>query len=98
MSVDYDRGTLFGDRYEDVYDQDGDAVYSECCGVCMMWDPESEDYVCPDCGRHYSRKEFLDEYVEAYGPECYRCRTNFPECVVCHHGYQDLLDEREDRI
>ena len=98
MSVDYDHGSLFGERYEDVYDHFGDPVYSGCCGVYMVWDPINEEYICPKCGHVYSRKEFLDEYVEAYGPECYGCRTNFPECIVCHRGHQQKLDERESLI
>lgn len=96
--VDYDRGAGFGDRYEDVYDQDGEGVYTQCCGVFMMWDPKSETYFCPQCGEEISRRDFLDEYVEAYGPECYSCRTNFPQCGVCHKNHQEELDEREDRI
>lgn len=98
MIRDVDCGAIFGDRYEDVYDQDGEGVLTDCCGVFMMWDPQKECYICPKCGAVITRKEFLDEYVEAYGPECYSCRTNFPECVICHKNHQHELDEREDRI
>ena len=95
---DLDYGARFGDRYEDVYDQDGDGVVTDCCGVYMMFDPYRSVYICPECGQVISRREFLDEYVEAYGPECYSCRTNFPQCVICHKNHQRELDEREDRI
>ena len=98
MSIDYDRGARLGERYEEVYDLDGETVYTDCCGVCMYWDSHTGKYFCPDCDRVISRKEFLDEYVEAFGPECYRCKTNYPQCEVCHKNHQEDLDRRNDRI
>ena len=95
---DLDYGARYGDRYEDVYDHDGEGVISRCCGVYMLWDPKHEVYFCPKCGRVTKRTEFLDEYVEAYRPERYSCRTNFPQCVICHKNHQRELDEREDYL
>ena len=98
MSVDYDCGALLGDRYEEVYDQNGNGVLSECCGVYLVWDSHTGKYICPGCNEQISRQEFLDEYVEAYGNECYGCKTNFPQCIICHRDHQQELDEREDQI
>ena len=98
MSIDYDLGALMGDRYEEVYDQNGNGVLTDCCGVYMVWDSQTGKYICPRCKDQISRQEFLDEYVEAYGPECYGCKTNYPQCIICHRGHQKDLDEREDRI
>ena len=92
---DFDVGAIFGDRFEEVYDHDGESIFTNCCGVYMMWDPVTELYFCPQCGRTITRRIFLNKYVRPYGPECYSCRTNFPQCVVCHKNHQQELDDHE---
>ena len=92
---DPDYGARFMDQLEEVYDHHGNCILTECCGVYGMWDPYHENYICPKCGRTVSRSSFLKNYVPAYGPECFSCRTNFPQCVICHKNHQKELDDRE---
>ena len=92
---DPDRGALLGGDFEDVFDHACNGVLTDCCNVYMMWDSRTEKYICPGCGRQITRKYFLDHYVNAYGPECYGCRTNFPQCIVCHKNHQKECDEHE---
>lgn len=81
------------DRYEAVYDTNAMDVESHCCFADMVWDSCDEVYICTECGRKISRRDFLDEYVRAFGHECYSCRTNFPRCVICHLNHQSELDD-----
>ena len=92
---DLDCGALLGGDNEDVFDHDGNGILTNCCGVYMMWNARTERYFCPNCGRSISRSRFLDIYVKPYGPECYECRTNFPQCVICHKNHQEECDEHE---
>ena len=92
---DPDCGAVLGPDFEEVFDHDGNGVYTDCCGVFMMWDSVHEIYICPCCGKRISRREFLIRYVEAYGPECFSCRTNFPQCVICHKNHQAECDRHE---
>lgn len=93
--LDPDCGILLGDDFEEVFDHDGDSVLTECCNVYMMWNSRTEKYICPGCGRQFSRKYFLEHYVPAYSPECFSCRTNFPQCVICHKNHQFECDRHE---
>ena len=92
---DPDCGAFLGGDFEDVYDHFGNGVLTDCCHVYMMWDSRSEKYICPKCKRSITRREFLNRYVKPYGPECYTCRTNFPQCVICHKNHQDECDRHE---
>ncbi len=86
-------GYFDDDRYEAAHNTDATDVASHCCFTDMVWDSWNEVYICTDCKNEISRDEFLAEYVEPFGPECYSCRTNFPRCVICHLNHQDELDD-----
>ena len=89
---DYDRD--WGEEYDDVYDRDGEVILTECCNQPMKFD--GTDYICPECGETIDRDDFLDNYCEPFGSECYSCRTNFPRCGVCHRNHQEELDEWDE--
>lgn len=92
---DPDFGAFLGGEFEDAFDCNGNNILTRCCNVYMMWNSITERYVCPKCKRTITRKQFLDIYVEPYGPECYSCRTNFPRCVICHKNHQYECDQYE---
>ncbi len=90
MRLDWDRS--WGKQFDDVFDEHGNSVATYCCNVPMKFD--GEGYICPDCKRRISRKEFFERYAEPYGVECRSCQTNFPRCGICHKDiYQDKCDE-----
>lgn len=76
---------IFGEVYDDVYDEDGDFV--NCiCGGTIKW--KDGVYICPDCGEVLNRAEFFNHIgAEPPGPECLTCANLYPGCIVCPHGY-----------
>lgn len=74
------------ERYEDIYDEDGNFVICDICGGEMKW--KDNECVCPECGRRMDRETFFD-YIgaEPPGPECAGCENIYPGCVICPYGY-----------
>lgn len=74
------------ERYEDIYDEDGDAVICDLCGGEMKWN--DNECVCPECGQRMDRETFFN-YIgaEPPGPECTGCENIYPGCVICPYGY-----------
>lgn len=92
IEFDYENGSYFFDpnKYAIVYDEDGEEVTADCCGVPIMWD--EENYVCPECGRIFSRADFFERIgANIPGELCITCDQLWP-CTFCHRGY-DIPDE-----
>lgn len=72
-------------EYDDVYDENGGAVYCEC-GAEICW--RDGVYICPQCGKTMSRQTFFD-YIGAkpLGEACLRCDNLYPGCMSCPYGY-----------
>lgn len=88
VEFDYDNGTYFfdPDKYAIAYDEEGEEVIADCCGVPIMWD--DENYVCPECGRIFSREEFFNMIgANPPGNLCVDCDQLYP-CTSCHRGYE----------
>jgi predicted RNA-binding Zn-ribbon protein involved in translation (DUF1610 family) len=65
-----------------AYDESGDSVICDLCGVEFRFSRARNEYYCPDCGQTLSRVEFLD-YIGSVPPssECVtNCRENYPFC------------------
>lgn len=77
---------VFGEVYDDVYDENGDAVFCDCCGNEIKW--KDGIYICPECGQTMSRSVFFN-YIGAEPPgiECETCSNLYPGCIICPHGY-----------
>lgn len=45
-------------EYEDVYNENGDAVYCDSCGEEIRW--KDGVYFCMGCGKRMSRQVFFD--------------------------------------
>lgn len=78
-------GETYEDVYDNVYDEDGDFVHCVCGGT-IKW--KDGIYICPDCDETLSRLEFFN-YIGANppGPECVTCMNLYPGCVICPYGY-----------
>lgn len=88
VEFDYENGTYFfdPDKYAIAYDEEGYEVTAVCCGVPIMWD--DENYVCPECGRIFSREEFFNLIgANLPGNLCVTCDQLYP-CTSCHRGYE----------
>lgn len=77
---------IFGEVYDDVYDENGDSVFCDICGNEIKW--KEGIYICPDCGQTMSRSVFFN-YIgaEPPGPECVSCANLYPGCIICPYGY-----------
>lgn len=77
-------------EYEDVYNENGDAVYCDSCGEEIRW--KDGIYFCMGCGKRMSRQVFFD-YIGATppGPHCIDCDNPYPGCITCPYGYVDEL-------
>ncbi|MCM1363412.1 MAG: hypothetical protein NC215_00310 [Ruminococcus sp.] len=84
----YDRvyGYELDKSYEEVFDEDGNSVNCDRCDGLMTW--HDGQYVCPECDRVMSRREFF-EYIGSTppGPKCETCGNLYPGCTDCPHGY-----------
>lgn len=82
-------GILSNDRehmdYDDVYNEQGDAVLCDKCGHDIYW--KDSVYICPQCGQTMSRRVFFD-YIGAVPPrpECLTCDNLYPGCVTCPYS------------
>lgn len=76
--------------YSDVYDENEDYVLCDICGAEIKWRERDGVYICPACGRTFTRADFFD-YIGAQPPgeECYTCQCLYPGCMYCPHGYTD---------
>lgn len=77
-----------GETYEDVYDEDGDEALVRCsqCMTPVKW--LDNNYICPNCGTIMERREFFNAIgANPPGPECYKCKSLYPGCVVCPYDY-----------
>lgn len=72
--------------YEEVFDEDGELVNCDFCDGNIMW--HDGQYVCPDCGRVMSRRDFFTHIGSIPpGPTCETCGNLYPGCTDCPHGY-----------
>jgi len=84
----YDRvyGYELDKSYEEVFDEDGNSVNCDLCNGYIAW--HEGQYVCPECGRTMSRRDFFEHIGSVPpGPECETCSNLYPGCVICPHGY-----------
>lgn len=79
---------IFGEVYDDVYDEEGYFVYCDCCNNELKW--KDGIYICPNCGQTMNRAEFFN-YIgaEPPGPNCITCVELYPGCPFCPYGYID---------
>jgi len=77
---------IFGEVYDDVYDEEGYFVYCDCCNNELKW--KDGIYICPNCGQTMNRAEFFN-YIgaEPPGPNCITCVELYPGCAFCPYGY-----------
>lgn len=77
-------------EYEDVYNENGDAVFCDTCGEEIRW--KDGVYFCMGCGKRMSRTVFFD-YIGATPPglECLNCDNLYPGCMTCPFGYVNEL-------
>lgn len=79
---------IFDPSYEEIYDMDGNSAYLECdlCGEWVKF--KNGEYVCPNCGKVYSRDEVFNAVgLDPLGPMCPTCSSKFPGCSFCPYGY-----------
>lgn len=78
--------------YDDAYDEEGDFAYCYC-GENIKY--LKGLYLCPNCGKIYSREEFFNHIgAEPPGRECIDiCEDLYPGCVMCKYGYVKENDD-----
>ena len=86
--VDYTK--LYGEGYDDVYDEDGNEVSGAQCSSELLFNHNNGSYHCPSCNQELSREEFFNFIgAELPGPLCVSCGSSYPGCGTCPYGYID---------
>nr|DAI45398.1 MAG TPA: ribosome, girodazole, girolline, antibiotic complex, 50S [Caudoviricetes sp.] len=79
-------------QWESAFDEYGNEVTCDYCGCDLRFDICQSNWICPGCGREFSRPEYFAYIGARLTSACLVCNKNYPICCgSCSRKIHSLL-------